>query len=98
MKITIIPGWTVEDVANYLVEIKVLSSADEFLSLCKSGEAYNGYYFIEEVMKDRHGQPAEVCAGGLSLAEYLRNLYQLKRGYPHQASAHTDGGGLSERL
>lgn len=51
MKITIIPGWTVEDVANYLVEIKVLSSADEFLSLCKSGEAYNGYYFIEEVMK-----------------------------------------------
>ena len=51
MEITIIPGWTVEDVANYLVEIKVLSSADEFLSLCKSGEAYNGYYFIEEVMK-----------------------------------------------
>lgn len=51
MKITIIPGWTVEDVANYLVEIKVLSSADEFLSLCKSGDAYNGYYFIEEVMK-----------------------------------------------
>lgn len=50
-KITIIPGWTVEDIANYLVEIKVLSSADEFLSLCKSGEAYNGYYFIEEVMK-----------------------------------------------
>lgn len=50
-KITIIPGWTVEDVANYLVEIKVLSSADEFLSLCKSGEAYNGYYFIEEMIK-----------------------------------------------
>ena len=31
MKITIIPGWTVEDVANYLVEIKVLSSAGQFL-------------------------------------------------------------------
>lgn len=50
-KITIIPGWTVEDIANYLVEIKVLSSTDEFLSLCKSGEAYNGYYFIEEMIK-----------------------------------------------
>ena len=50
-KITIIPGWTVEDVANYLVEIKVLSSADEFLSLCKSGNAYSGYYFIEEMLK-----------------------------------------------
>lgn len=50
-KITIIPGWTVEDVADYLVEIKVLSSADEFLSLCKSGNAYSGYYFIEEMLK-----------------------------------------------
>ena len=48
--ITIIPGWTVEDVANYLVEQKILSSADEFLGLCKSGEAYSGYYFIEEMM------------------------------------------------
>ena len=46
-----IPGWTVEDVANYLVEQKILSSADEFLGLCKSGEAYSGYYFIEEMMK-----------------------------------------------
>lgn len=50
-KITIIPGWTVEDVADYLVEIKVLSSTDEFLSLCKSGNAYSGYYFIEEMLK-----------------------------------------------
>lgn len=48
--ITIIPGWTVEDVANYLVENKVLSSADEFLALCKTGESYSGYYFIEDVL------------------------------------------------
>ena len=40
-----------EDVANYRVEQKILSSADEFLGLCKSGEAYSGYYFIEEMMK-----------------------------------------------
>ena len=51
MRITIIPGWTVEDVANYLVGLKVLSSADEFLALCKTGENYSGYYFIEEMMK-----------------------------------------------
>lgn len=50
-KITIIPGWTVEDVANYLVEIKVLSGTDEFLNLCKSGDTYSGYYFIEEMLK-----------------------------------------------
>lgn len=50
-KITIIPGWTVADVADYLVELKVLKNADEFLALCKSGEAYSGYYFIEEMLK-----------------------------------------------
>ena len=49
--ITIIPGWTVEDIANYLVEHKILRSADEFLSLCKTGEAYSGYYFIEDMLK-----------------------------------------------
>ena len=48
--ITVIPGWTVEDIAAYLVEQKVLSSADEFLSLCKTGESYSGYYFIEEML------------------------------------------------
>ena len=73
MKITIIPGWTVEDVANYLVEIKVLSSADEFLSLCKSGEAYNGYYFIEEVMKT-----GKVSQRKYALEGYLSpNTYEI---------------------
>jgi len=50
-RITIIPGWTVEDIAQYLVEQKILKHADEFLSLCRTGESYSGYYFIEEMMK-----------------------------------------------
>ena len=98
MKITIIPGWTVEDVANYLVEIKVLSSADEFLSLCKSGEAYNGYYFIEEVMKTGTVSQRKYALEGYLSPNTYEISYQFKRGYPHQAFAHTDGGGLSERL
>ena len=49
-KITIIPGWTVEDVAAYLVELKIFKTADEFLALCKTGADYSGYYFIEEVL------------------------------------------------
>ena len=48
-RITIIPGWTVEDVAAYLVEQKILKTPDEFLALCKTGEAYSGYYFVEEL-------------------------------------------------
>lgn len=50
-KITIIPGWTVEDVAAYLAAQDILDDTDEFLSLCRSGESYTGYYFIEEMMK-----------------------------------------------
>ena len=50
-KITIIPGWTVEDIAAYLVEKDILSNEEEFLSLCRTGEAYTGYYFIEEMKK-----------------------------------------------
>ena len=49
MKITIIPGWTVEDVAAYLVEQKIFKTPDEFLALCKTGEAFGGYYFVDDV-------------------------------------------------
>ena len=51
MRITIIPGWTMEDIASYLVEQKILKTKEEFLSACKSGSNYSGYYFIEEMMK-----------------------------------------------
>ncbi|MEI3404998.1 MAG: hypothetical protein V8Q79_00020 [Christensenellales bacterium] len=97
MKITIIPGWTVEDVANYLVEIKVLSSADEFLSLCKSGEAYNGYYFIEEVMKTGTVSQRKYALEGYP-AEYLRNLYQLSADTLIKVCSRRRRARLSERL
>lgn len=51
MRITIIPGWTVEDIAGYLVDQKILKTKEEFLSACKAGDNYSGYYFIEEIMK-----------------------------------------------
>ena len=41
--ITVIPGWT-------LVEQGVLQDADEFLSLCKSGQNYAAYYYITDVL------------------------------------------------
>ena len=69
--ITIIPGWTVEDVAGYLVEKKVLSSADEFLALCKTGESYAGYYFIEDVLaQDDVGDRKYALEGYLSPNTY----------------------------
>jgi len=51
MRITIIPGWTVEDIAGYLKEQDILKTKEEFLAACKDGSSYSGYYFIEEMLK-----------------------------------------------
>lgn len=43
--ITIIPGWTVEDIADYLVEEGAISSRDEFLTLCNQPEKFTRYSY-----------------------------------------------------
>ena len=48
--ITMIPGWTVEDIAAYLVKEKVLPGAERFLQLCKGGGDYNAYYYVSDVL------------------------------------------------
>lgn len=40
--ITIVPGWTCEDIANYLVEIGALEDTGEFLSLCNNVDLFVG--------------------------------------------------------
>ena len=71
--ITIIPGWTVEDVAAYLVTQGVLSDKEEFLSLCRTGEAYSGYYFIEEILAESDAEDRKYALEG-----YLSpNTYEI---------------------
>ena len=41
--IRIIPGWTVEDIARYLVSVGAIKTENEFLTECKAYEAYLGY-------------------------------------------------------
>lgn len=43
--ITIIPGWTVEDIADYLVREGAITSRDEFLTLCNEPERFNRYSY-----------------------------------------------------
>ncbi len=43
--ITIIPGWTVEDIAEYLVDLGALENTDEFLSLCNQPEKFVDYCY-----------------------------------------------------
>lgn len=38
--ITIIPGWTVEDIADYFLSIGAIDSREEFLSLCNNEEIF----------------------------------------------------------
>ena len=40
--ITIVPGWTCEDIADYLVEQGAIDSAEEFLTLCNDVDRFVG--------------------------------------------------------
>ncbi len=43
--ITIVPGWTVEDVADYLVSQGAIPSRDDFLRLCNEPERFTNYSY-----------------------------------------------------
>ncbi len=48
--ITVIPGWTIEDIANYLVKEKVIAGATDFLARSKTGADYSAYYYVADVI------------------------------------------------
>lgn len=51
--ITIIPGWTCEDIAEYLVGIGALDSTQEFLSLCNNPDRFVGSsYALTAALED----------------------------------------------
>lgn len=71
--ITVIPGWTVEDIANKLKEQGVLQDTSEFLSLCRAGTGLTDYYFIQEEL-----QTARVEQRKYLLEGYLSpNTYEI---------------------
>lgn len=48
-KITIVPGWTVEDIADYLLKRGAIKDTQEFLTLCNDAEQFkNECYAIQE--------------------------------------------------
>lgn len=55
--ITVIPGWTIDDIAAYLVKEKALSDPGVFLSKADAGTDYTAYYYIQDVL--RQGNAAE---------------------------------------
>ncbi|MBQ8136051.1 MAG: endolytic transglycosylase MltG [Clostridia bacterium] len=49
--ITVIPGWTVEKIADYLKQIGQIESAEDFLRECRTGENYTAYYYISDIAR-----------------------------------------------
>ncbi len=48
--ITVIPGWTIRDIAAYLKEQNVIPEEEQFLALCRGGEAFSAYYYVADVL------------------------------------------------
>ncbi|MDD3109146.1 MAG: endolytic transglycosylase MltG [Eubacteriales bacterium] len=48
--ITVIPGWTVEGIADYLLKEGAISDRAQFLEMCKSGQQFAAYYFVNDVL------------------------------------------------
>ena len=64
--ITIIPGWTAANIADYLTEQKIIADPEEFLFLCRTGENFSAYYYIADVL-----QTANVSQRLYALEGYL---------------------------
>jgi len=50
MDITIIPGDTIEEVAEYLKGLGVFADTAEFLNICRTGEGVTDYYYVDELL------------------------------------------------
>ena len=73
MVITVIPGWTVTDIAAMLKEQGMFKDTTEFLNLCRTGEGLSDYYFVQDELKT-----ARVSERKYLLEGYLSpNTYEI---------------------
>ena len=69
--ITIIPGWTCEDIAEYLVGIGALEDTSEFLALCNDAERFVGSsYALSSAFEDEE-DAARMSSRKYALEGYL---------------------------
>lgn len=69
--ITVIPGWTVQTIAEYLKKEGVLQDTAEFLEKCRTGAGFAAYYYIADVLAGRNaGQRKYVLEGYLAPDTY----------------------------
>ena len=68
--ITLIPGWTLETFAEYLVKRGVLTDVTEFLELCQTGEAFADYTYVDELLNQRDRKQKYLLEGYLAANTY----------------------------
>ena len=52
--ITIIPGTTIEDIADMLKAKGIFTDESSFLQICKTGEGVTDYYFVDDALKRKN--------------------------------------------
>lgn len=67
--ITIIPGWTVEDVANYLLKQRIIASKDSFLNKCRSAKDYAAYYYVNDILSGKSASNRKYVLEGYLAAD-----------------------------
>ncbi|MBE5777002.1 MAG: endolytic transglycosylase MltG [Clostridiales bacterium] len=68
--ITLIPGWTIQEFADYLVSQGALPNTQEFLALCKTGTEFDAYYYIHDVLNANAAARIYVLEGYLAPDTY----------------------------
>ena len=69
--ITIIPGWTCEDIAEYLVGIGALEDSTEFLQLCKDGDRFAGASYAMSAAREDAEHQDRLAQRKYALEGYL---------------------------
>lgn len=62
--ITVIPGWTIEQIADYLLKENAIKDRDLFLQKAKSGTEFAAYYYINDVLTGGNAQARKYALEG----------------------------------
>ena len=49
-RMTVIPGWTIQMTAEYLLKEGIIKDKDSFLNKCKTGQGFSDYYYIADIL------------------------------------------------
>ena len=106
--ITMIPGWTVEDLARKLAEQGVLADTEQFLRLCREGKAFSEYFYVANVLSSGTAQRRRYALEGYLAAntyeiyvtagpeDIIRKLLaQTERAFPADMQSQADQLGMT---